>query len=58
MQQLQNEIILIIEGAGHVDTRFLQQDGACPHTVNIILDGLHDLFGRHTLSDVSRALQV
>jgi hypothetical protein len=39
--KLQNEVI---QGAGHVDTTFFQQDGALPHTVNIILDVLHDVF--------------
>jgi hypothetical protein len=37
LQQLQNEVIL---EAGHVDT-FLQQDGVCPHTENVILGVVH-----------------
>jgi hypothetical protein len=48
LQQLQNEVILVIHRAGHVDT-FFQQDGACQHTVNVILDILHDVFGIHVL---------
>jgi hypothetical protein len=43
LQQLQNEVILVIQGAGHVDTTFFQQDGACPHIANVILDILHDV---------------
>jgi hypothetical protein len=46
LQQLQNEVISI---AGHVDTTFFQKDGACPHTVNAVLDVLHDVFGSHVL---------
>jgi hypothetical protein len=32
LQQLQNEVILIIQGPGHVDKTFLQHDDACSHT--------------------------
>jgi predicted glycosyltransferase len=28
LQQLQNEVILVIQGGGHVGTTFIQQDGA------------------------------
>jgi hypothetical protein len=29
---------------GHVNTTFFQQDGACPHVLNVILDIPHDVF--------------
>jgi outer membrane protein W len=45
LQQLQNEVIPVIQGAGHVDTTFFQQDGAQPHRVNVIFDVTHDVFG-------------
>jgi hypothetical protein len=50
-QQLQNEVIPIIQGAGHADTTFFQQDGAHPHTANVILDVLHDVSGSLVLSN-------
>jgi hypothetical protein len=34
-----------------VDTTFLQQDGARPLTEHVVLDVLHDVFGRHALSN-------
>jgi hypothetical protein len=49
LQQLQNEVIPVIQGAGHVDTTFFQQDGAHPHTVNVVLDALHDVFDSRVL---------
>jgi len=48
MEQLQVGIILV---AGHVDTTFFQQDGACPPTVNVILDVLHDMLCSCVLSN-------
>jgi len=39
MEQLQ---VLV---PGHIDTTFFQLDGVHPHTVNFILDVLHDVFG-------------
>jgi hypothetical protein len=51
LQQLQNEAILFIWGAGHVDTIFFQQDVSCPYMVNIILDIPHDVFGNHVPSN-------
>jgi hypothetical protein len=36
--------------SGHVDT-FFWQDGACPHTVNVVFDFLHDVPGSHALSN-------
>jgi hypothetical protein len=41
---LQNEVNLIIQEAGHVDTTFPQQGGARPHTPNVIFCVLHDVF--------------
>jgi hypothetical protein len=32
-----------------VDITFFQHDCACPHTVNVILDVLHEVFGSHVL---------
>jgi hypothetical protein len=49
LQKLQNEVILVIQEAGHVDITFFQQDGACPHAANVILDILHDVFGSRVL---------
>jgi len=46
LQQLQREVILVIQGAGHVDRK---QDGACPHTVNVVLNVLHDVYDSHVL---------
>jgi hypothetical protein len=51
MQKLQYEIIPVIQGARHVDTALFQQDGACPHTANVTLDVLHDVFGSRVLSN-------
>jgi hypothetical protein len=51
LQQLESEVILVIQGAGHVDTTFSQQDGVCPHTANVFLDVLHDVFGSCVLSN-------
>jgi len=48
LKQLQNEVIPVIQGEGHVDT-FSQQDGACPHKVNV-LNVQQDVFGTHVLS--------
>jgi hypothetical protein len=56
LQKLQNEVILVIQGAGHVT--FFQHNGVQPHTANVILDVLHDVFGSHVLSNQSRLLQV
>jgi hypothetical protein len=47
-QQLQNEVVEVIQVAGH-DVTFFQQDGACSHTVNVILDVLRDVFGSPAL---------
>jgi hypothetical protein len=44
LQQLQNEVMPVIQGTQHMDTIFPQQDGACPHTANVILDALHDVW--------------
>jgi len=44
LQQLYNEFIPIIQVGGHVDTTFFQQDDACPHSVNAVLDILHDVW--------------
>jgi len=49
--QLQNEVTAVIQGAGHVDTTFFQQDGAHPHTVNVVLYVLHDMSGSCSLSN-------
>lgn len=38
LQQLQNKVILVIQGAGYVNTTFLQQDGTCPYTANVVLE--------------------
>jgi hypothetical protein len=51
LQQLQNEIILVIYGAGDMNITFFQQDGASPHAVNVILDVLHGMFGSCFLSN-------
>jgi hypothetical protein len=48
LKQLQNDITPV---AGHVDTTFLQQNGACTHTVNGGFDNLHDVFVSHVLSN-------
>jgi hypothetical protein len=45
-QKLQSEVIPV---AGHVDTTFFQQVGACAHIVNVFLDVLYDVFIRHIL---------
>jgi hypothetical protein len=34
-----------------VDTTFLQQDGALPHTANVAFEVLHDVFGSRVLSN-------
>jgi hypothetical protein len=41
-------------------TMFLQQNGARPHTANVVLDVLHDVRGNHVLSNrrLNRALRV
>jgi hypothetical protein len=44
LKQLLNEVILVIQGAGHVDTLFSQKDVPCPHTLNVILHGQHNVF--------------
>jgi hypothetical protein len=51
LKQLQNEVILLIQGGRHVDTTFFQQNAACPHTMNIILDVPHAVFGSYVLSN-------
>jgi hypothetical protein len=43
MQKLQNEIIPDVQGGGHVDETFLQQDGALPHAANVAFAVLHDV---------------
>jgi hypothetical protein len=48
LQQLQ---IKVIQGEGHVDTTFFQQDGARLHAANEVLDELHDMFGSRVLSN-------
>jgi hypothetical protein len=45
LQQLQNEVILVIQGAGHVNMTFFHQNGACLFTANVIFNILHDVFG-------------
>jgi hypothetical protein len=50
LQQLQNGVI---QGAGHVDTTFFQQDGAHPHTANVVLNVLPC-----PVEPISRALRV
>jgi hypothetical protein len=40
LQKLENKLIPVV---GHVDT-FLQQDGGRPHTANVVLDALHDVW--------------
>jgi hypothetical protein len=47
LQQPQN----VIPVAGHVNTTFIQQDGACLHTANVVLDVLRDVFGGHAKSN-------
>jgi hypothetical protein len=47
LQQLQNEVIPVIHGRGHVDTTFFQQDDARPRTANVALDVLYDVFGSY-----------
>jgi hypothetical protein len=34
-----------------MDRTFLQQDDVCPHTANVVLDVLHDVFSGHVLSN-------
>lgn len=41
--------ILIIQGAGHVDTTFLQQDVYAHITTNVIFNILHNVLGSHVL---------
>jgi hypothetical protein len=50
LQQLQNEVISVILGAEEVETTFFQQDGAHPHTDNVILDVLHGVFSSRVLN--------
>jgi hypothetical protein len=42
LQQQQNEVFLVVQEAGHVDT-FFQQNCALPRTANVILDVPHDV---------------
>jgi hypothetical protein len=51
LQQLRNEVILVIQGAGHMNTTFFRQNGACPHTTNVVLDVLLDVLGNCVLSN-------
>jgi len=44
LQQLQNDFNLIIQGAGHGDTTFFQQDSARPHTANVVFNILRYVF--------------
>jgi len=44
----ENEVIPV---GGHMDTTFFQQNGADRHTVNVILDVWHDMFGSCALSN-------
>jgi len=50
LQLLQNLVILVIQGAVHVEM-FFQHDCARLHTVNVVLDVLHDVSGSYVLSN-------
>jgi len=49
LQQLQDEVIPVIQTAGHVDTTYFQENGARLHKTSVILDVLHGVFGSHAL---------
>jgi hypothetical protein len=54
LRKLQNDVIPVVPGAGHVDTAFFQQDGVCFHTVNVslvVIYGVFHLSGSHIMSD-------
>jgi len=43
------EVIPVNQGAGHVEVTFFQEDGAHPHTANVVLDVMHDVFHNRVL---------
>jgi hypothetical protein len=56
--QLQNEIVSITLGAGHVDAAFSQQDVACPRTADTGWDVLQDVCGNRFVESIAMALLV
>lgn len=44
LQQLQNKVILAIQGVTQADTTFFQLDGAYQHSTNVILGTVHGVF--------------
>jgi hypothetical protein len=47
----QNKVIPVIQGTGNENTTFFQQDSSRPHTENVVLAALRDMFGSRVLSN-------